>query len=81
MIKDSIFRPILTRRENRLHTGYDYNGKILKNSMSSQMFGVNALFDTYLSQLEKIVHTWVEAVKQIKIHANPALDKNESKIR
>lgn len=45
------------------------------------MFGVNDLLDTYLAKIESIVYEWVEAVKQIKINANPALDKYESKIR
>ena len=48
--------------------------------MSSQLFGANAALDYFLGQLEKIVHSWVETVKQIKINANPALDKYEDKI-
>jgi hypothetical protein len=45
------------------------------------MFGVNETLTTYISQIEKIVYEWVEAVKQIKIHANPAVDKYEEKIK
>jgi hypothetical protein len=36
--------------------------------------------DSYLSYLNKIVYEWVESVKQIKIFANPAVDKYEDKI-
>jgi hypothetical protein len=81
MIKDSIYRPIFTRNEARKNTGYDYKGKILKNSLSSQMFGSHPLLDYLLEQVEKIVFEWVEGVKQIKISANPALEKYENNIR
>jgi hypothetical protein len=81
MVKDSIFRPIYDRREQRLHKGFNYKGQILKRTLSSQMFEVNETLDTYLSKIESIVYEWVEAVKQIKISANPALDKYESKIK
>jgi hypothetical protein len=81
MVKDSVFRPIYERREKRMHTGFDYKGQILKRTLSSQMFDVNSTLTEYLAQLEKIVHEWVEGVKQIKIHVNPALDKYETKIR
>lgn len=81
MVKDSIFRPIYDRREKRMNLGFQYKGQILKKTLSGQMFGVNDLLDTYLAKVESIVYEWVEAVKQIKINANPALDKYESKIR
>jgi hypothetical protein len=81
MVKDSIYRPIYKRRAKRKNVGFDYEGQILKKTMSSQLFGINSTLDYFLGQLEKIVHSWVEAVKQIKINANPALDKYEDKIR
>jgi hypothetical protein len=81
MVKDSIYRPIYERKENRKNTGFDYKGQILKRTLSSQMFGAHPLLDYLLSQVEKIVYEWVEGVKQIKISANPALDKYENKIR
>jgi hypothetical protein len=81
MVKDSIYRPIYERKEQRKNTGFDYRGQILKKTLSSQMFGAHPLLDYLLAQVEKIVYEWVEAVKQIKISANPALDKYENKIR
>ena len=81
MVKDSIYRPIYERGEKRKNLGFDYKGNILKHSLSSQMFGAHPLLDYLLQQVEKIVYEWVEAVKQIKISANPALDKYENKIR
>ena len=81
MVKDSIFRPIYDRQEKRIHKGYDYRNKILKNSISSQLIGVSPLFDGYIAKLELVIYEWVESVKQIKIFVNPALDKYENKIR
>lgn len=81
MVKDSIYRPIYERREKRKNLGFDYKGNILKKSLSSQMFGAHPLLDYLLQQVEKVVYEWVETVKQIKISANPALDKYENKIR
>jgi hypothetical protein len=81
MVKDSIYRPIYERRENRKNLGFNYKGQILKRTLSSQMFGANETLDYFLEQVEKVVYEWVESVKQIKIHANPALEKYETKIR
>jgi hypothetical protein len=81
MVKNSIYRPIFDRREKRENVGFDYKGQILKKTLSSQMFGAHPLLDYLIQQVESIVYEWVEAVKQIKITANPALDKYENKIR
>lgn len=81
MVKDSIYRPIYERHEKRINAGFNYKGQILKRTLSSQMFGAHPLLDYLLDQVEKIVYEWVESVKQIKISANPALDKYENKIR
>jgi hypothetical protein len=81
MVKNSIYRPIYERREKRRNNGFDYRGQILKKTLSSHMFGLNPLLDYLLERVELIVNEWVDGVKQIKIFANPALDKNETKIR
>lgn len=80
MVKDSIFRAAFERGEKRLHLGYDYKGNILKNTMSSQMFKVNETLDTFLKDIDSVYYEMIDAVKQIKIFANPALDKYENKI-
>lgn len=80
MIKNSIYRAAFERNEKRLHTGFDYKGKIMKKTLSSQMFQVNETLDTFISNLDEVYYELVEAVKQIKIFANPALDKYENKI-
>ena len=80
MVKDSIYRPLYERRERRLHMGFNYKGQILKKSLSSQLFEVNEVLTTYIADLEKIVHEWVEGVKMIKTYVNPAVDKYENKL-
>jgi hypothetical protein len=44
------------------------------------MFGSTPVLDSFLARIEQYVYEHVEAVKQIKIFANPALDKNENRI-
>jgi hypothetical protein len=80
MVKDSIYRPIHERREKRLHRGYDYKDNIMKNTLSNQMFGANSDLDKFIKSINDVVYNWVESVKQIKIFANPAVDKYENKI-
>jgi hypothetical protein len=80
MVKDSIYRPIYERREKRLHRGYNYKDNIMKNTLSNQMFGVNSDLDKFIKDINDIVYNWIESAKQIKIFANPAVDKYENKI-
>jgi hypothetical protein len=80
MTKDSIFRAAFNRKQELLNTGYDYKDKIIQNTISSQMYGVNEILDTFLKNINEVMYKNVEAVKQIKIFANPALDKYESNI-
>lgn len=77
MTKDSIYRPIYKRRQKRLNLGYDYKDNIMKNTLSSQMFNVNSTLDKFIKSINDVVYNWVESVKQIKIHANPAIEKYE----
>lgn len=80
MTKDSIYRKIYERREKRMHQGYDYKDKIMKNTLSGQMFNINKPLDTFIKYINDVVYRWSDTVKQIKIWANPALDKHENKL-
>jgi hypothetical protein len=79
MIRNSIYQTVYNRKDNRLHLGYKYKGALLKRVLSNQMFGSNQTLDGFLSYLEQYLYEHIEAVKQIKIFANPALDKNENR--
>lgn len=80
MVKDSIYKPIYERREKRLNLGYDYKDNIMKNTLSNQMFSVNSTLDRFLKQINDVMYNLIESVKQIKIFANPAVDKYENKL-
>jgi predicted nicotinamide N-methyase len=81
MTRNSIYRKTFSRKERLLNQGYDYKDNILKNTMSSQMFEVNETFDMYIKGLNDVMYENIEAVKQIKVFANIALDKYETKIK
>lgn len=80
MVKDSIFKPIYERKEKRLNLGYDYKDNIMRKTLSSQMFNVNSTLDMFIKQINDIMYNMIESVKQIKIFANPAVDKYENKL-
>jgi hypothetical protein len=80
MTKNSIFRAAFSRRQQLLNAGYDYKDKLMQKTLSNQMYGVNETLDTFLENINEVMYENVEAVKQIKIFANPALDKYERNI-
>jgi len=80
MIRNSLYWSIYNRKDQRLHLGFRYKGQVLKRTLSNQMFGANPVMDVFLSYMEDFIYEHIEAVKQIKIFANPALDKNENRI-
>lgn len=79
MLPESPYRQTFSRKDNRLHLGYDYKDNILKRSTSNQMWGVSDVMDRFLTDLNSVVYRWVEAVKKIKVWSNPALDKHENR--
>jgi len=80
MHRDSIFRKSIERKENRLYLGFSYKDKIIEKTVSPYMLGVSVFMDRFLLKLDAIVFNNIEAVKKIKIFANPALDKNTTKL-
>jgi len=81
MTKDSIYRAAYNRKKKLINKGYQYKDTILKNTLSSQMYGVNDTLDTFLENVNDIVYENIEAVKTIKVFANPALDKYDRDIK
>jgi len=80
MIRNSIYWPVYNRKDRRLHLGFMYKGNVLKKTLSNQMFGANSTMNSFLSYMEQFIYEHIEAIKQVKIFANPALDKNENRI-
>jgi hypothetical protein len=71
---------VYNRKDKRLHLGYKYKDNLLKRVLSNQMFGSNPTLDSFISYMQQYMYEHIEAVKQIKIFANPALDKNENRL-
>lgn len=80
MIRNSLYQTVYNRKDKRLHLGYKYKGNLMKRVLSNQLFGANPLLDAFIAYIEQYIYEHIEAVKQIKIFANPALDKNENRI-
>lgn len=80
MIRNSLYWQVYNRKDQRLHLGYKYKGQIMQRTLSNQMFGANPILDGFIARIDAFMYEHIEAVKQIKIFANPALDKNENRI-
>ena len=80
MIIDSPYTAIKQSKDSLLHVGYDYRGKVLKRTMSRQMFRTNETLLGFLDYVDKTVYELIECVKRIKTFANPAMDKNERRL-
>lgn len=80
MHRDSIFRKSFERKENLLYRGFSYKGKLIEKTVSPYLLGISSFMDKFLLKLDNMVFNNIEAVKKIKIFANPALDKNETKL-
>ena len=80
MIRNSLYWQVYNRKDQRLHLGYKYKGQIMRKTLSNQMFGANPTLDGFIARIDAFMYEHIEAVKQIKIFANPALDKNENRI-
>lgn len=66
MLRDSVFRTALSRGETTKHTGYDYKGKILKNTMSGRMFTSNKTMYDFLAKLDSTIYETFEQIKSIR---------------
>jgi hypothetical protein len=80
MIRNSLYQTVYNRKDKRLHLGYKYKDNLMKRVLSNQMFGINTIMDSFIAYIEAYMYEHIEAVKQIKIFANPALDKNENRL-
>lgn len=80
MIRNSLYWTIYNRKDRRLHLGYKYKDKVLSKTLSNQLFGANPVLTDFIARMEAFIYEHIEAVKQIKIFANPALDKNENRL-
>lgn len=82
-MQESIYDKIERSKDVLLHTGLDYNNDgegVLRRVMSRQMFRTNDTLIGFLDRIDAVVRELIDSVKRIKLFANPALDKNDSRI-
>lgn len=80
MIYEGIYWQLYTRKDQLMHLGYDYSDKIMENTLSARMFSTNETFTAFVTYVNDLMYSLVEAVKNIKTFANIAADKNEKRL-
>lgn len=66
-------------RDKTRNKGYDYEGHILENVLSPELFG-NPMNDTPLRQLERLLEYLIDKVRLIKLTYAVAFPKNSKLI-
>lgn len=78
-MKESLYDLANSRVERLNGLGYDYQGKILRKSLSSYLY-TNATRAAILDKFEEWMYFLVEKVKTIKTYYNYTVPKNYRKI-
>ena len=81
MIKKSRLDFIFSQNDQRLNTGFDYEGKIFKKTLGNQTLAGDKNRMDILTSLEIIVFNLVETTKQIKNFVNYVVPKNYKYVR
>lgn len=80
MLIDGPYTALSRRHDKMSHTGYDYRGKILRNTLSSYVTGKGGMFAEYLGKMDDIYTEMVEQIKSIRVFGCMAADKNERRL-
>lgn len=75
MVRNSVFRHTITRKNTNRHNGYDYKGKIMKNTLSNQMFSGNKFVYDFIMKIDGIIYELYESIKTIKTFKSISRDK------
>jgi hypothetical protein len=75
----SVRKLMINRKDSLLHVGYDYNGKVLQNTMTKSFYNSNTLYGQTLKKCEDITYETIESIKCIKTFANIAMDADEKR--
>lgn len=76
---ESLYKKTHSRLDNIKNTGYDYEGKILRKSLSSYIY-LDDKRGNILDEMEKILFFLIEKVKTIKTFYNYTVDKDYRKL-
>lgn len=72
----NLYKIAKRRLTDRKNVGYDYKGKILRNSMDDTIFK-NPKQSAILEKIENIINEWILQVKRYKARKNYFIDKDE----
>ena len=83
-LKDKGFDSLIDARYNHgwdlKNTGFDYNDKLMKRTLSNYMFKNENISEFLQKQLGPIMVFFINKVKYLRIFNNYAVDKNYQKI-
>jgi hypothetical protein len=68
-VKKSLYETPETWRDSISNTGYNYEGKLLKNNLSREIYK-NPVREAMLNQMEPILFAMNEMVKKVKTFAD-----------
>jgi len=77
MLRNSVFKSELYRKCTNKYLGYNYKGKILKNTMSEKMFTSNNTLYEYLMHIDDILYEIFNGIKSIRNFMSISRDKHD----
>lgn len=78
MLSISPYTDLAKRKNELLHTGFDYHGKIMEKTLSKVMINTNPMVTDFIGTIDPIMCELVDSVKHIKEFANAAIEKNNT---
>lgn len=79
--RKSYYDFIRTKNDNIPNSGYDYEGKILKKSLSNIVYNGDENRTTILMSIEKVIFNLIESTKRIRNFRNYMVPKNNKYVR
>lgn len=79
--RKSYYDFIKTKNDNIPNAGFDYEGKILKKSLSNITYNGDENRTTILGSIEKVIFNLIESTKRIRNFRNYIVPKNNKYVR
>lgn len=77
MAKISLYRVTKKRLTEPKNVGYDYNGKIMYNSVDRELLK-NPKINALVQKIDATISEWIGLVKKYKVFRNFYMDKDET---
>jgi hypothetical protein len=69
-----------SRKDNRLHLGYDYSEDLMRNTLSDHILR-NSVMNDFTSLINDYVINLVSGIRRLKLYKNYTVKKDDTKIR